>query len=48
MFCFFVTLRKQFSEKANKGYHVHKAITVLHTHNKSLGIRLAGHPANKK
>ena len=44
---FFATLQKQVAEKANKSYHICKVIVVLHIHNKSLGIRLAGHPANK-
>ena len=44
---FFVTVRKQFAENANKMYHVYKVIVVLHIHNKTLGIRLVGHPANK-
>ena len=45
----FVTLRIQLGENANKSYHVYKVIheVVLH-YNKSLGIRLAGHNANKK
>ena len=44
---FFVTVRIQFSENANKWYHVYKVIVVLHIHSKILGIRLVGHPANK-
>ena len=35
---FFVTLRKQLAESANKSYHVYKVIFVLHIYNKSLGI----------
>ena len=48
--CFFVTLRKQLAENANKSYHVYKVTVVLHIYmyNKSLVIRIAGHPANKK
>ena len=30
-----------------KSYHVYKMIVVLHIYHKILGIRLAGHPANK-
>ena len=44
---FFVTVRKQFAENANKTYHVYKMIVVLHIYNKSLGTRLVGRPANK-
>ena len=43
---FFVTLRKQLAENTNKSYHVYKVIVVLPIYTKSLGIRLAGHPAN--
>ena len=43
----FVTLRIQLAENANKSYHDYKVILVLHIYNKSLGIRLAGHPENK-
>ena len=45
--CFFVTVQKQFSENANKSYHVYKVIVVLHIYSKMLGIRYVGHPANK-
>ena len=45
---FFETLQKQLAEKANKSYHVHKVTVLLHTYNKTLGIRLAGHPAKTK
>ena len=45
--CFFLPLQKQFAENANKKYHIYKVIAVLHVYNKILGIRLAGHPANK-
>ena len=45
---FFVTLGKQFAEKANESYQVYKEIVVLHIYYKNLGIRLAGHPANQK
>ena len=45
---FFVTLRIQLAENANKSYHDYEVIVVLHIYNKSLGIRLAGHPENKK
>ena len=45
--CFFVTVRKQFSENPNKNYHVYYVIVVLHIYSKILGIRLVGHPANK-
>ena len=44
---FFVTLQKQLAENANKSFHVYTVIVVLHIYNKTLGIRLAGHPANK-
>ena len=40
-------MRKQFAENANKSYHVYKVIVVLHFYSKILGIRVAGHPANK-
>ena len=47
--CVFVILQKQLVENANKLYHIYKVVVVLHTciYNKSLGIRLAGHPAFK-
>ena len=45
---FFVTLRKQLAENANKCCHVFKVIVVLHIYGKSLSIRLAGHPATKQ
>ena len=44
---FFVTLRKELAENANKSCHVCRVIVVLHIYNKSLLIRLAGHPSNK-
>ena len=44
---FFVALRNQFAEKANKRYHVDKGIVVLRIYNKILGISLEGQPANK-
>ena len=45
--CFFVTMRKQFAENANKSYHVYKVKVVLYIYNKIFGIRLEGLPANK-
>ena len=39
--------KKNNSENPYKSYHVYKVIVVLHIHNKILGIRLEGHPANK-
>ena len=36
---FFVTLRIQLAENANKRYHDYKVIVVLHIYNKSFGIR---------
>ena len=42
-----VTLSKLLAENAYKCYHVYKGIVVLHIYNKSLVIRLAGHPANR-
>ena len=36
---FFVNLRIQLAENANKRYHDIKVIVVLHIYNKSLGIR---------
>ena len=36
---FFVILRIQLAENANKRYHDYKVIVVLHIYNKSLGIR---------
>ena len=36
---FFVTLRIQLADNANKHYHDYKVIVVLHIYNKSLGIR---------
>ena len=47
--CFFVILQKQLAENANKLYHFYKVVVVLHAciYNKSLGKRLAGHPAFK-
>ena len=45
---FFVARRKQLAENAsNKSYQVYKVIVVLHIYNERLGVRLAGHPANK-
>ena len=45
--CVFFLLRKQLAENTTKSYHVYKVIGVPHIYNKSLGIRLAGYPANK-
>ena len=44
---FFVTLRKELAENANKSYHVYKVIVVLHIDNTSLGIRIAENHAIK-
>ena len=44
---FFCNSAKATCRNANKSYHVCKVIVVLHKYHKSVGIRLAGHPANK-
>ena len=43
----FCNSAKATCRNANKSYHVCKVIVVLHIYHKSVGIRLAGHPANK-
>ena len=44
---FFLTLRIQLAENANKSYHDYTVIVVLHIYNKTLGTRLAGYPEIK-
>ena len=43
----FVILQKCSEKKANKIYHIYKAIVVLHIYNRILGIPLPGYPGNK-